>query len=108
MCDTHAYELPFLYYNNSGMAHVNEPSEGEATSWDEIINNKDYDKFFQLTGSDNINVGELSFVEPTQCPRIINILYMCTRYAMGTGRKWFHGYLTRKCKLTPIDMRSRR
>ena len=36
-------------------------------------------------------MGELSFIELIQCPRIIYNFCMGTWYAMGTGRNWLHG-----------------
>ena len=65
----------------------------------------DYDTFFQLSESDDPNDGGTQLHGTDPMPRnYLHFFFMGTWYAVGTGRKWLHGYLTRKGKLTPSAM----
>ena len=95
------------------MAHANKPIEGEATYWERIIIDPDYDTFFQSSESNDTNYGgtQLHGTDPMHK----NYLHFVYGYTLCCGdRKKLFTWLSdkemqadSKChvfkKITPYD-----
>ena len=91
------------------MARVNKPMEGEATYWENMIEDADYNTLFQSSVSNDTDGEETEIYGTNPMPKnYLNIVYGYT-VCCGDRKKLITcGYLTRNCKLSPNIMCSRR